>query len=249
LLAGEQWIDLARDVRACSCVSSDAHLQQSAGRASRAKSFGRSAKARRTPLKDLTLVAPIRSRPSVQRQQYRDHNAEDGQTPIQRPPPPKPGFFVQTAIGVAAPIRRSCSTSASPRDWICGLARHRDRGTNGPLHPKGGEHETRLTMCSVHIVNDVTGATGKCGRTAGGHDLGKSFGSGKALTQARRWPCIVTAGRNSGAQNPKGDVAHQRRTRQSSSTSNMIWTGRVTHPSFAPSAPTPFSPHAQCPAW
>jgi 2-keto-4-pentenoate hydratase/2-oxohepta-3-ene-1,7-dioic acid hydratase in catechol pathway len=172
-----------------------------------------------TPLKDVKLAAPIRPATILcSGSNYRDHNAEKANTPISGK---EPEFFVKTAdcvVGPEEPIafderfskKIDCETELA---IVIGRAGRFIEASRALQHVFG-----------YTIVNDVTARDRQVRRTPEGmtwYELGsgKAFDSGAPLG-----PCIVTADEIPDPQNLKVMSRINGELRQSSNTSNMIWT-------------------------
>ena len=170
-------------------------------------------------LQDVTLAAPIR--PSTilcSGSNYKDHNAEKANTPISGK---EPEFFVKTADCVVGPDEPIAFDERFSRKIDCEVELAIVVGKAGRFIPvdRALDHVFGYT-----IVNDVTARDRQVRRTPEGmtwYELGsgKAFDSGAPLG-----PCIVTADEIGDPQQLKLQSRVNGELRQSSSTSNMIWT-------------------------
>ena len=170
-------------------------------------------------LKDVTLAAPIR--PSTilcSGSNYKDHNAEKANTPISGK---EPEFFVKTADCVVGPDEPIAFDERFSKKLDCEVELAVVIGKAGRFIPidHALDHVFGYT-----IVNDVTARDRQVRRTPEGmtwYELGsgKAFDSGAPLG-----PCIVTADEIGDPQQLKLQSRVNGELRQSSSTSNMIWT-------------------------
>ena len=169
-------------------------------------------------LKDVTLVAP--HRPSTilcSGSNYKDHNAEKANTPISGK---EPEFFVKTADCVVGPDEPIAFDERFSKKIDCEVELAAVIGKPGRFI------ETARALDHVFgytIVNDVTARDRQVRRTPEGmtwYELGsgKAFDSGAPLG-----PCIVTADEIGDPQKLKVMSRINGELRQSSSTSNMIW--------------------------
>ncbi len=176
-------------------------------------------KAAVTPLKDVTLAAPIRPATILcSGSNYRDHNAEKANTPISGK---EPEFFVKTADCVVGPGEPIAFDERFSKKIDCETELAIVIGKAGRFIEvsRALEHVFGYT-----IVNDVTARDRQVRRTPEGmtwYELGsgKAFDSGAPLG-----PCIVTADEIGDPQKLKVMSRINGELRQSSSTSNMIWT-------------------------
>ena len=176
-------------------------------------------KAAVAPLKDVTLAAPIRPATILcSGSNYRDHNAEKANTPISGK---EPEFFVKTADCVVGPNEPIAFDERFSKKIDCETELAIVIGKPGRFieASRALEHVFGYT-----IVNDVTARDRQVRRTPEGmtwYELGsgKAFDSGAPLG-----PCIVTADEIGDPQNLKIMSRINGELRQSSSTSNMIWT-------------------------
>jgi 2-keto-4-pentenoate hydratase/2-oxohepta-3-ene-1,7-dioic acid hydratase in catechol pathway len=176
-------------------------------------------KAACTPLRDVTLAAPIR--PSTilcSGSNYKDHNAEKANTPISGK---EPEFFVKTADCVVGPDEPIAFDERFSKKIDCETELAVVIGKAGRFIPaeRGLDYVFGYT-----IVNDVTARDRQVRRTPEGmtwYELGsgKAFDSGAPLG-----PCIVTADEIGDPQKLKLQSRVNGELRQSSSTANMIWT-------------------------
>jgi 2-keto-4-pentenoate hydratase/2-oxohepta-3-ene-1,7-dioic acid hydratase in catechol pathway len=170
-------------------------------------------------LKDVRLAAPIRPATILcSGSNYRDHNAEKANTPISGK---EPEFFVKTADCVVGPDEPIVFDERFSRKIDCETELAIVIGKPGRFieASRALEHVFGYT-----IVNDVTARDRQVRRTPEGmtwYELGsgKAFDSGAPLG-----PCIVTADEIPDPQNLKVMSRINGELRQSSSTSNMIWT-------------------------
>src|SRR6185503_15311378 len=169
-------------------------------------------------LKDATLVAPHRPATILcSGSNYKDHNAEKANTPISGK---EPEFFVKTADCVVGPDEPIAFDQRFSKKIDCEVELAIVIGKAGRfiLTERAMEHVFGYT-----IVNDVTARDRQVRRTPEGmtwYELGsgKAFDSGAPLG-----PCIVTADEIADPQNLKVMSRINGELRQSSSTSNMIW--------------------------
>jgi len=176
-------------------------------------------KAARLALKDVALAAPIR--PSTilcSGSNYKDHNAEKANTPISGK---EPEFFVKTADCVVGPDEPIAFDERFSKKIDCETELAIVIGKAGRfiLVENALDHVFGYT-----IVNDVTARDRQVRRTPEGmtwYELGsgKAFDSGAPLG-----PCIVTADEIGDPQKLKLQSRVNGELRQSSTTSNMIWT-------------------------
>jgi len=170
-------------------------------------------------LKDVVLAAPHRPATILcSGSNYKDHNAEKANTPISGK---EPEFFVKTADCVVGPEEPIAFDQRFSRKIDCEVELAIVIGKSGRFIPadRAMEHVFGYT-----IVNDVTARDRQVRRTPEGmtwYELGsgKAFDSGAPLG-----PCIVTADEIADPQNLKLQSRINGELRQSSSTSNMIWT-------------------------
>jgi 2-keto-4-pentenoate hydratase/2-oxohepta-3-ene-1,7-dioic acid hydratase in catechol pathway len=176
-------------------------------------------KAAITPLNDVTLAAPIRPATILcSGSNYRDHNAEKANTPISGK---EPEFFVKTADCVVGPNEPIAFDERFSKKIDC------ETELAIVIGKPGRFIETSRALDHVFgytIVNDVTARDRQVRRTPEGmtwYELGsgKAFDSGAPLG-----PCIVTADEIGDPQKLKVMSRINGELRQSSSTSNMIWT-------------------------
>jgi 2-keto-4-pentenoate hydratase/2-oxohepta-3-ene-1,7-dioic acid hydratase in catechol pathway len=176
-------------------------------------------KAACTPLRDVTLAAPIR--PSTilcSGSNYKDHNAEKANTPISGK---EPEFFVKTADCVVGPDEPIAFDERFSKKIDCETELAVVIGKAGRFIPadRALEHVFGYT-----IVNDVTARDRQVRRTPEGM-IWYELGSGKAFDSgAPLGPCVVTAGEIGDPQQLKLQSRVNGELRQSSSTANMIWT-------------------------
>jgi 2-keto-4-pentenoate hydratase/2-oxohepta-3-ene-1,7-dioic acid hydratase in catechol pathway len=172
-----------------------------------------------TPLKDVKLAAPIRPATILcSGSNYRDHNAEKANTPISGK---EPEFFVKTADCVVGPEEPIAFDERFSKKIDCETELAIVIGKPGRFieASRALKHVFGYT-----IVNDVTARDRQVRRTPEGmtwYELGsgKAFDSGAPLG-----PCIVTADEIPDPQNLKVMSRINGELRQSSNTSNMIWT-------------------------
>jgi len=170
-------------------------------------------------LKDVKLAAPIRPATILcSGSNYRDHNAEKANTPISGK---EPEFFVKTADCVVGPEEPIAFDERFSKKIDCETELAIVIGKPGRFIEvsRALDHVFGYT-----IVNDVTARDRQVRRTPEGmtwYELGsgKAFDSGAPLG-----PCIVTADEIPNPQNLKVMSRINGELRQSSSTSNMIWT-------------------------
>ena len=170
-------------------------------------------------LKDVRLAAPIRPATILcSGSNYRDHNAEKANTPISGK---EPEFFVKTADCVVGPNEPIIFDERFSKKIDCETELAVVIGKPGRFieTARALEHVFGYT-----IVNDVTARDRQVRRTPEGmtwYELGsgKAFDSGAPLG-----PCIVTADEIGDPQNLKVISRINGELRQSSNTSNMIWT-------------------------
>jgi 2-keto-4-pentenoate hydratase/2-oxohepta-3-ene-1,7-dioic acid hydratase in catechol pathway len=176
-------------------------------------------KAACTPLRDVTLAAPIR--PSTilcSGSNYKDHNAEKANTPISGK---EPEFFVKTADCVVGPNEPIAFDERFSKKIDCETELAIVIGKSGRFieAARALDHVFGYT-----IVNDVTARDRQVRRTPEGMTW-YELGSGKAFDcGAPLGPCIVTADEIGDPQKLKVMSRINGELRQSSSTSNMIWT-------------------------
>jgi 2-keto-4-pentenoate hydratase/2-oxohepta-3-ene-1,7-dioic acid hydratase in catechol pathway len=170
-------------------------------------------------LKDVKLAAPIRPATILcSGSNYRDHNAEKANTPISGK---EPEFFVKTADCVVGPEEPIAFDERFSKKIDC------ETELAIVIGKPGRFIETSRALDHVFgytIVNDVTARDRQVRRTPEGmtwYELGsgKAFDSGAPLG-----PCIVTADDIADPQNLKVTSRINGELRQSSNTSNMIWT-------------------------
>jgi len=169
-------------------------------------------------LKDVRLAAPIRPATILcSGSNYRDHNAEKANTPISGK---EPEFFVKTADCVVGPDEPIAFDERFSKKIDCETELAIVIGKAGRFieASRALEHVFGYT-----IVNDVTARDRQVRRTPEGmtwYELGsgKAFDSGAPLG-----PCIVTADEIPDPQNLKVISRINGELRQSSNTSNMIW--------------------------
>ena len=175
-------------------------------------------------LKDVTLAAPHRPATILcSGSNYKDHNAEKANTPISGK---EPEFFVKTADCVVGPDEPIAFDERFSKKIDCEVELAIVIGKAGRFieTARALEHVFGYT-----IVNDVTARDRQVRRTPEGmtwYELGsgKAFDSGAPLG-----PCIVTADEIADPQKLKVMSRVNGELRQSSSTSNMIWTLRRAH--------------------
>jgi 2-keto-4-pentenoate hydratase/2-oxohepta-3-ene-1,7-dioic acid hydratase in catechol pathway len=171
-----------------------------------------------TALKGMTLTAPIRPATILcSGSNYRDHNAEKANTPISGK---EPEFFVKTADCVVGPNEPIVFDERFSKKIDCETELAIVIGKPGRFieTSRALEHVFGYT-----IVNDVTARDRQVRKTPEGmtwYELGsgKAFDSGAPLG-----PCIVTADEIGDPQNLKVMSRINGELRQSSNTSNMIW--------------------------
>jgi 2-keto-4-pentenoate hydratase/2-oxohepta-3-ene-1,7-dioic acid hydratase in catechol pathway len=171
------------------------------------------------PLSDVTLAAPIRPATILcSGSNYRDHNAEKANTPISGK---EPEFFVKTADCVVGPNEPIAFDERFSKKIDCETELAIVIGRPGRFieASRALDHVFGYT-----IVNDVTARDRQVRRTPEGmtwYELGsgRAFDSGAPLG-----PCIVTADEIGDPQNLKVMSRINGELRQSSNTSNMIWT-------------------------
>jgi 2-keto-4-pentenoate hydratase/2-oxohepta-3-ene-1,7-dioic acid hydratase in catechol pathway len=169
-------------------------------------------------LKDVTLVAPLRPATILcSGSNYKDHNAEKANTPISGK---EPEFFVKTADCVVGPEEPIAFDERFSKKIDCEVELAIVIGKAGRFidTARALDHVFGYT-----IVNDVTARDRQVRRTPEGmtwYELGsgKAFDSGAPLG-----PCIVTADEIADPQKLKVMSRINGDLRQSSSTSNMIW--------------------------
>jgi 2-keto-4-pentenoate hydratase/2-oxohepta-3-ene-1,7-dioic acid hydratase in catechol pathway len=168
--------------------------------------------------KDVTLIAPHRPTTILcSGSNYRDHNAEKANTPISGK---EPEFFVKTGDCVVGPEEPIAFDERFSRKIDCEVELAIVIGKTGRFIEvsRALEHVFGYT-----IVNDVTARDRQVRRTPEGmtwYELGsgKAFDSGAPLG-----PCIVTADEIADPQKLEVMSRVNGELRQSSSTSNMIW--------------------------
>ena len=165
------------------------------------------------------LAAPLRPNTILcSGSNYKDHNAEKANTPISGK---EPEFFVKTADCVVGPNEPISFDERFSKKIDCEVELAIVIGKAGRFieASRALEHVFGYT-----IVNDVTARDRQVRRTPEGmtwYELGsgKAFDSGAPLG-----PCIVTADEIADPQTLKLQSRINGELRQSSSTSNMIWT-------------------------
>jgi 2-keto-4-pentenoate hydratase/2-oxohepta-3-ene-1,7-dioic acid hydratase in catechol pathway len=176
------------------------------------------ADARNQPLLSATLTAPLR--PSTilcSGSNYRDHNAEKANTPISGK---EPEFFVKTADCVVGPDEPIVFDPLLSKKLDCEVELAIVIGKPGRHIPveRALDHVFGYT-----IVNDVTARDRQVRRTPEGMTW-YELGSGKAFdSSAPLGPCIVTSDEIGDPQQLAVRSRINGELRQSSSTSNMIW--------------------------
>jgi 2-keto-4-pentenoate hydratase/2-oxohepta-3-ene-1,7-dioic acid hydratase in catechol pathway len=170
------------------------------------------------PRADVTLAAPLR--PSTilcSGSNYRDHNAEKANTPISGK---EPEFFVKTADCVVGPGEPIVFDPQLSKKLDCEVELAVVIGRAGRHIPR----ERALDhVFGYTIVNDVTARDRQVRRTPEGMTW-YELGSGKAFdSSAPLGPCIVTADEIGDPQQLRVQSRINGELRQSSSTSNMIW--------------------------
>jgi 2-keto-4-pentenoate hydratase/2-oxohepta-3-ene-1,7-dioic acid hydratase in catechol pathway len=172
-----------------------------------------------TQLKDVTLAAPIRPATILcSGSNYRDHNAEKANTPISGK---EPEFFVKTADCVVGPNEPIAFDERFSKKIDCETELAIVIGKPGRFieAARALDHVFGYT-----IVNDVTARDRQVRRTPEGMTW-YELGSGKAFDAgAPLGPCIVTADEIGDPQKLRVMSRINGELRQSSSTSNMIWT-------------------------
>jgi 2-keto-4-pentenoate hydratase/2-oxohepta-3-ene-1,7-dioic acid hydratase in catechol pathway len=171
-----------------------------------------------TALKDMILTAPIRPATILcSGSNYRDHNAEKANAPISGK---EPEFFVKTADCVVGPNEPIVFDERFSKKIDCETELATVIGKPGRFieTSRALEHVFGYT-----IVNDVTARDRQVRKTPEGmtwYELGsgKAFDSGAPLG-----PCIVTADEIGDPQSLKVMSRINGELRQSSNTSNMIW--------------------------
>jgi 2-keto-4-pentenoate hydratase/2-oxohepta-3-ene-1,7-dioic acid hydratase in catechol pathway len=169
-------------------------------------------------LKDVVLAAPLRPATILcSGSNYKDHNAEKANTPISGK---EPEFFVKTADCVVGPDEPIAFDERFSKKMDCEVELAIVIGKAGRFiaTDRALDHVFGYT-----IVNDVTARDRQVRRTPEGmtwYELGsgKAFDSGAPLG-----PCIVTADEIADPQKLKVMSRINGELRQSSSTSNMIW--------------------------
>jgi 2-keto-4-pentenoate hydratase/2-oxohepta-3-ene-1,7-dioic acid hydratase in catechol pathway len=170
------------------------------------------------PRSNVWLTAPLR--PSTilcSGSNYQDHNAEKANTPISGK---EPEFFVKTADCVVGPDEPIVFDPLLSKKLDCEAELAIVIGKSGRHIPieRALEHVFGYT-----IVNDVTARDRQVRRTPEGMTW-YELGSGKAFdSSAPLGPCIVTADEIADPQNLAVRSRINGEVRQSSSTSNMIW--------------------------
>ena len=171
------------------------------------------------PRKDIVLAAPLRPATILcSGSNYKDHNAEKANTPISGK---EPEFFVKTADCVVGPDEPIVFDARMSNKLDCEVELAIVIGAPG-RHisiERALDHVFGYT-----IVNDVTARDRQVRRTPEGMTW-YELGSGKAFdSSAPLGPCIVTADEIADPQKLKVQSRVNGELRQSSSTSNMIWT-------------------------
>jgi 2-keto-4-pentenoate hydratase/2-oxohepta-3-ene-1,7-dioic acid hydratase in catechol pathway len=167
---------------------------------------------------NVTLAAPVK--PSTilcSGSNYRDHNAEKANTPISGK---EPEFFVKTADCVVGPDEPIVFDPLLSKKLDCEVELAIVIGKSGRHIPveRALDHVFGYT-----IVNDVTARDRQVRRTPEGMTW-YELGSGKAFdSSAPLGPCIVTADEIGDPQKLAVRSRVNGELRQSSSTSNMIW--------------------------
>jgi 2-keto-4-pentenoate hydratase/2-oxohepta-3-ene-1,7-dioic acid hydratase in catechol pathway len=170
------------------------------------------------PRSNVKLAAPLR--PSTilcSGSNYRDHNAEKANTPISGK---EPEFFVKTADCVVGPDEPIVFDPLLSKKIDCEVELAIVIGKPGRHIPieRALDHVFGYT-----IVNDVTARDRQVRRTPEGMTW-YELGSGKAFdSSAPLGPCIVTADEIGDPQQLHVRSRINGELRQSSSTSNMIW--------------------------
>ena len=170
------------------------------------------------PRNNVTLAAPLK--PSTilcSGSNYRDHNAEKANTPISGK---EPEFFVKTADCVVGPDEPIVFDPLLSKKLDCEVELAIVIGKSGRHIPveRALEHVFGYT-----IVNDVTARDRQVRRTPEGMTW-YELGSGKAFdSSAPLGPCTVTADEIGDPQKLAVRSRVNGELRQSSSTSNMIW--------------------------
>jgi 2-keto-4-pentenoate hydratase/2-oxohepta-3-ene-1,7-dioic acid hydratase in catechol pathway len=176
------------------------------------------ADARNQPLLSATLTAPLR--PSTilcSGSNYRDHNAEKANTPISGK---EPEFFVKTADCVVGPNEPIVFDPLLSKKLDCEVELAIVIGKPGRHIPveRALDHVFGYT-----IVNDVTARDRQVRRTPEGMTW-YELGSGKAFdSSAPLGPSIVTSDEIGDPQQLAVRSRVNGELRQSSNTSNMIW--------------------------
>jgi 2-keto-4-pentenoate hydratase/2-oxohepta-3-ene-1,7-dioic acid hydratase in catechol pathway len=167
----------------------------------------------------VTLVAPLTpSTMLCSGSNYHDHNAEKANTPISGK---EPEFFVKTADCVVGPDEPILYDERLSKKIDCEVELAVVIGKAGRHIPAASalDHVFGYT-----IVNDVTARDRQVRRTPEGMTW-YELGSGKAFdSSAPLGPCIVTADEIGDPQRLALKSRVNGELRQSSSTSNMIWT-------------------------
>jgi len=170
------------------------------------------------PRSTVELAAPLRPATILcSGSNYRDHNAEKANTPISGK---EPEFFVKTADCVVGPDEPIVFDPLLSKKLDCEVELAIVIGKSGRHIPveRALEHVFGYT-----IVNDVTARDRQVRRTPEGMTW-YELGSGKAFdSSAPLGPCIVTPDEVDDPQDLKLQSRINGELRQSSNTSNMIW--------------------------
>jgi 2-keto-4-pentenoate hydratase/2-oxohepta-3-ene-1,7-dioic acid hydratase in catechol pathway len=171
------------------------------------------------PLAGLQLLAP--HRPSTilcSGSNYKDHNAEKANTPISGK---EPEFFVKTPDCVVGPDELILFDERFSKKIDCESELAVVIGKPGRFIRK---EDAMSHVFGYTIVNDVTARDRQVRTTPQGLTW-YELGSGKVFdSSAPLGPCVVTADEIKDPQNLKLMTRINGELRQSSSTSNMIWT-------------------------
>jgi 2-keto-4-pentenoate hydratase/2-oxohepta-3-ene-1,7-dioic acid hydratase in catechol pathway len=169
-------------------------------------------------LKDVALAAPLRPATILcSGSNYKDHNAEKANTPISGK---EPEFFVKTADCVVGPDEPIAFDERFSKKIDCEVELAIVIGKAGRFiaTDRALDHVFGYT-----IVNDVTARDRQVRRTPEGMTW-YELGSGKAFDcGAPLGPCIITADEIADPQKLRVMLRINGELRQSSSTSNMIW--------------------------
>lgn len=189
-----------------------------AGRTAAERAIAEAPRAARHPLAKVKLAPPLRASTILcSGSNYRDHNSEKANTPISGK---EPEFFVKTADCVIGPDEAILYDERLSKKLDCETELAIVIGKEGRNIPKARalEHVFGYT-----IVNDVTARDRQVRRTPEGHTW-YELGRGKVFESAApTGPWIVTADEVADPQALRLKTRINGELRQSSITSNMIW--------------------------